>query len=154
MDLSGYAKDKKPKNPAFEEFWNSAANSYRKIGEEPGNKQQALKKFVEFGFDNLAGKELARRLNNKCEDSLSKIRDTGGSQFLQHVATWLHQKEWAEPEDRYSKFTPPEHFKKTPNSRPMPKPAELPESKTYTKEERAKMQAGFKEIKKGVRKYV
>lgn len=154
MDLSEYANKCEIRDPAFEAFWKSSIKAYNKAGVKYGNKEQALKKWIEFGFDHLAGKELARRLNNKCEDRLSELRDTGKSQFLVHIPTWLNQKEWAEPEDRYTKFVAPEYARKLATDRPMPKMVESVEHKQYSPEERAKMQAGFKSQIKGVRKHV
>lgn len=153
MDLSKYAK-KSIDKPDFEKFWKSAIKSYRNAGCKPGNKDQALKKWIEFEFDQLAGMELARRINNNCEDRLAEIKDIGSSQYLPHIPTWLNQKEWAEEEERYIKFVAPEYVKKHFNDRPAPAEIQLVPHEQFTPEQRAKMQEGFNNQIKGVRKGV
>ena len=149
MALSDCVKDTGSR--LFDSFWIVVLDAYRpkEVTHSYGDRKNALKAFNEYPLLHTEDhvKELSQRLINEVEDYKAKQRD-GALHYLQHVGTWIRAEKWAEDEERYIPVV-----KKLPTDRPMPEPIMPRQDKQHTPEERAKMQAEFKQKIKGVRKH-
>ena len=141
----------------FEEFWKGVLFHYRRVPktdlQAEGSKKESWAKYQQLKATPGHVPLLLEQIKKMVDLYINQSTGPGGySNRLPHVRTWLNQQRFNDVVPDYA--APVEIKKKLATDRPPPIPIETVKHKEYSKEERAKMQAGFKEIKKGVRKYV
>lgn len=148
MDLSDCVKA--PDCPHFLRFWECVKKSYWKVTPSYGSRKAAFKAWTKYPklHNEECTDEMCKQVIDMA-DSYKKNIAVGAFGFLPHISSWLNGEKWAQNEDKSKPVT-----KKLATDRPPPVPIETVKHKEYTKEEREKMQSGFNEVKKGVRKNV
>lgn len=139
----------------FNSFWKSAKLIYKKLGNRGtrihGPKNPVWGYYQRLGITKDHIPLLIDELNKMVDFYLKEKQDTGYSNNLPYLRTWLSESRFKEEVPDY--VAPVEVKKKLATDRPPPEEIKTVKHKEYTKEEREKMQVDFNKIKKGVRKH-
>lgn len=135
-------------------FWKGVLTQYRRIPSDniqiQGSKMEAWAKYQQLGVTPDHVPLLLEQVEKMVDFYIEQSKGIGYSNRLPHIKTWLNQQRFQEAVPNY--VAPVVIKKKLATDRPLPEVIETIKYKTYTSEERAKMQVGFKAKIKGVSK--